>query len=157
MIVSRMTYLVLYVFTCFMCSAALAKSRDLFRQDDIVVLAGGENMLEVQRTGYLETALTIQWPDQNLRFRNIAWEGDTVFEQRRDVNFGTWPQQIKKSKATLLILQFGQAESLAGLPGLENFLAAYAKLIVSSTNQQTRVALLSPTPFEKTESPLPDL
>jgi hypothetical protein len=48
-----------------------------------------------------------------LRFRSLAWEGDTVFEQHRALNFPSWEDQLDQIGATAIIAEFGQMECLA--------------------------------------------
>ena len=87
-------------------------SEPFFKKGDVIALVGGEDMVVASEYGYLELLLTRALPDYHLRFRNLAWEGDTVFEQRRDLNFPTWEEQLDKIGATVVIAQFGQMESL---------------------------------------------
>lgn len=124
---------------------------------DVVVFVGGANMVSAQQSSHLETLLTMGFPQSNARFRDIAWEGDTVFKQQREMNFGSWPEQLARVGETVLFAQFGQMESLQGPASLPEFIQAYQKLL-DQVNQQTRqVVLLSPPPFEKPKPPLPDL
>ncbi len=84
-----------------------------FKKGDVIALVGGEDMVAMSEYGYLELLLQRALPDYHLKFRDLAWEGDTVFEQRRDLNFPTWEQQLDQIGATVVICQFGQMESLA--------------------------------------------
>ncbi len=88
-------------------------AESFFKKGDVIALVGGEDMVVASELGYLEMLLVRALPDYHLRFRNLAWEGDTVFEQRRDLNFPTWEEQLDKIGATVVIVQFGQMESLA--------------------------------------------
>ena len=104
-------------------------------------------MVVASEYGYLELLLTRELPDYHLHFRNLAWEGDTVFEQRRDLNFPPLEAQLDKIGATVVIAQFGQMESLAGKEKLPEFIAAYEKLLerLSSAGKR-RIVLIPPTP-----------
>ena len=82
-----------------------------FQKGDVIALVGGEDMVALSEYGYLETLLNRALPDYHLRFRNLAWEGDSVFGQRRDLNFPSWEEQLEKIGATVVICQFGQMES----------------------------------------------
>jgi hypothetical protein len=120
-----------------------------FKKGDVIALVGGEDMVVAGELGYLELLLTRALPDLQLRFRNLAWEGDTVFEQRRDLNFPTWEEQLDKIGATVVIAQFGQMESLGGKAKLPEFTAAYEKLIERfGAKGKRRVALIGPSRFE---------
>src|SRR5262249_31007409 len=91
-------------------------------------------------------------------FRSMAWEADTVFEQWRDLNFGSWPGQVEAAGATMIIAQFGQMEALEGVGRLAEFTAAYHRLLDQLGTRTRRVVLIAPMPFEKPLSPYaPDL
>lgn len=134
----------------------------LLRPHDVIAFVGGEDMVAMSEYGYLELLLTRALPEHQLRFRNLAWEGDTVFEQRRDLNFPPLEAQLDKVGATVVIAQFGQMESLgkggsrkaevgsgAALKAeVAEFIAAYEKLIERLTgNAQRRVVLITPVLF----------
>jgi hypothetical protein len=99
------------------------------KPNDVIAIVGGEDMVVASELGYLEAAVQKALPNHQLRFRSLAWEGDTVFEQRRDLNYPTLETQLDKIGATVVIAQFGQSESLAGPDHVAEFSSAYAKLI----------------------------
>jgi hypothetical protein len=120
---------------------------------DVVAFVGGEDMVAMSEYGYLELLLTRALPTYQLRFRNLAWEGDTVFEQRRDLNFPPLEAQLDKIGATVVVAQFGQMESFAGEGKLTEFVAAYEKLIERMNGGgKRRVMLVTPVLF----APKPD-
>ena len=121
------------------------------RTNDVIAFVGGEDVVEMQRNGYLELLLTAAKPELNLRFRSLAFEGDTVFEQHRQLNFPSSEQQLESLGATVVIAQFGQAEMLSGPGGPAEFLGAYEKLLARFTNGGRRLVLLSPTPIENSQ------
>jgi hypothetical protein len=128
------------------------------RQDDVVAFLGGETVVQELEQGHLESLLTAAFPGTGIRYRNLAWEGDTVFEQPRDVNFPGVPEQLERVGATVVFCQFGQAESLAGKDGLPAFVAAYEKLLDAVAAPPRRAVLVTPLPFERPANPLlPDL
>jgi len=118
-----------------------------FRTNDVIAFVGGEDVVEMQRNGYLELLLTAALPHHKLRFRNLAFEGDTVFEQHRQLNFPSWEKQLERVGATVVIAQFGQAESLKGTNELPRFIEAYSNLADLFLKGGRRLILLSPTPF----------
>ncbi|MGB0580886.1 MAG: PVC-type heme-binding CxxCH protein, partial [Limisphaerales bacterium] len=135
-----------------------AKGKFALQPNDVVAFIGGGNLEAAQKQAELETILTARFPKHKLRFRNVAWEGDTVYEQWRDVNFGAWSEQLAWLKASVLIVQFGQMESLDGIGNLPKFIAAYEKLLDEFEKQTRQIVLLSPTRFEKPSAKLaPDL
>ncbi|HEY3900958.1 MAG TPA: GDSL-type esterase/lipase family protein [Chthoniobacter sp.] len=119
------------------------------KKGDVVAIVGGEDMVALSDYGYLEMLLHRALPDYHLRFRNLAWEGDTVFDQRRDLNFPSWEEQLDKIGATVVICQFGQTESLAGRSeqNLPEFVAAYWKLLERfRAGGKRRLVIIPPTP-----------
>jgi hypothetical protein len=128
-----------------------------FQTNDVIAFVGGEDVVEMQRNGYLELLLTAALPHHKLRFRNLAFEGDTVFEQHRQLNFPSWEKQLERVGATVVIAQFGQAESLRGTNGLADFVEAYEKLLNRFTNGGRQIVLLAPTWFEPSPHSQADL
>jgi hypothetical protein len=101
--------------------------------------------------------LTAQDPGE-VRFRYFGWEGDTVYEQLRPLNFPDWKFQLQRVEATDVLAQFGQSESFGGKEALPQFIEAYERLLDQfERDREVMVVLLSPTPFEKMPPPLPDL
>jgi hypothetical protein len=117
--------------------------------NDVVVFVGGENARVGHDLGYLETLLSLHAPARGVRFRSMAWEGDTVFEQLRPLNFGTWTDQFRRAGASVIVAQFGQIEALEGKAGVERFEAQYEALLTGFAQSTKRIVLLSPTPFGK--------
>ena len=130
-------------------SAAAFAAEPFLRSGDVIALVGGEDMVVAGEYGYLELLLTRALPEHRLKFRTLAWEGDTVFEQRRDLNFPPLEKQLDEVGATVVICQFGQMESLAGKEKLPEFVAAYEKLIDRMRGGgKRRIALIEPHSFE---------
>src|SRR5439155_10727375 len=95
---------------------------------------------------------------QNPRFRSMAWEADTVYEQWRDLNFGSWARQLETAGATIVVAQFGQMEALDGTGRITEFATAYHRLLDQFASRTRRLVLVSPMPFEKPSAPdAPDL
>ena len=109
--------------------SAARGAEPFFKKGDVIAIVGGEDMVAMSEYGYLELLLTRALPDYHLRFRNLAWEGDTVFEQRRDLGFPPLETQLDQIGATVVLCQFGHMESLAGQGEAPEFIAAYEKLI----------------------------
>jgi hypothetical protein len=128
------------------------------KEGDTIALLGGESVVQENETGYFESLLAVAHPDKQLHVRNLGWEGDTVFEQPRDVNFPGLVEQLRRVNATVIIAQFGRYESFAGQAGLDRFVAAYEKLCDDLARQTPRMVLVTPWKFEKPTDPaLPDL
>lgn len=122
------------------------------RANDIVALVGGEDLVSASDDGTFELQLQRALPQYRLKLRCLAVEGDTVFEQPRDLNFPSIEQQLDEVGATVVVAQFGQMESLAGVEKLPAFLAAYEKLIEHlRAGGKRRVILMLPEPFGATD------
>jgi hypothetical protein len=151
----RSLLLLLSPLLCFTTSDAQTAKLDL-RPNDVVALLGGEAAVLEGERGHLESLLTLASADKHVRFRNLAWEGDTAFEQPRDVNYPDTIEQLKRAGATVVICRFGQYESLAGPEGLPAFVAAYERLCDPIEKQlgSKRLVLIAPGPFAKPRDPL---
>lgn len=139
-----------FLVAVFLCGAGLHAAEPFFKKGDVVGLIGAEDIVVTSESGYLEQYLERSLPDLELRFRNLAWEGDTVFEQRRELNFPTWEEQLEKVGATVVIVQFGQMESLDGVAKLPDFITAYEALLQKfSDGGKRRIVVLLPNRFER--------
>jgi putative membrane-bound dehydrogenase-like protein len=116
---------------------------------EVVVFTGQENLVREQKAGELEATLAVSFAAKQPRFRSMAWEADTVYEQWRDLNFGSWAKQLETAGATTVIAQFGQMESLDGVGRLTEFSTAYHRLLDQFASRTRRLVLISPMPFEK--------
>jgi hypothetical protein len=125
------------------------------RANDVVAFVGAGDTAAAGFTGHLESLFAVHSP--GTRFRNFGWEGDTVFEQRRDVGFPALPDHLKRAGATVVFLQFGRAEALSGTKSVQEFYAAYERLVSACLPQTARIVLVTPPPFERTSSLTPDL
>lgn len=135
------------LFGCLALRAADAPPHLVLRTNDVIAFIGGANMVALAQSGHLETLLTLRHPHHKLRFRSLAWEGDTVFAQPRDVNYPDLVTQLKQVGATVAFVQFGQMESLAGGARLTNFQTAYASLIARLQQVTPRLLLIGPMPL----------
>ncbi|MCC7377672.1 MAG: hypothetical protein IT581_23625 [Verrucomicrobiales bacterium] len=127
------------------------------RRDDVAVFLGGSLMVAVERSAAVETLCTLARPDLKVRFRSLAWEGDTVDGQPRDVNFPSSAEWLKRVGATVVFLSFGQAECLRGEAGLTAFRSDYETQLKAIQAVVPRVVLVIPPPFESKAPPMPDL
>lgn len=125
---------------------ASAADRLGLRTNDVVAVLGGGSAVASARSGHLETILAATHPGHHLRIRSLAWEGDTVFNQQREVNYPSPQQQLALYKATVCILDFGQGEAFQGKERLASFSAALEGLISRLTNEVSRLILVTPVP-----------
>lgn len=116
------------------------------KPNDVIALVGGEDMVVANELGSLETDLQKGFPQLHLKVRSLAWEGDTVFEQHRDLNYPTLEAQLDKIGATVVICWFGQMESLRGNEKVDEFIAAYRSLLTQLSGGGTRRFLILTPP-----------
>jgi len=139
----RIPLVVAAAFLFFAVRASAAES--VVQRDDIVGFVGGESMVAASEAGFVEVEALRALPRHPLRFRCLAWEGDTVFEQRRDLNFPPLEAQLEQAGVTVVVAQFGEMESLGGKAKLGEFVGVYEKLIERlAAGGKRRVVLLGP-------------
>lgn len=123
---------------------------------ETIVLMGGATVAAMRDDGGWETRLHRQFPGLGLRVRNLGWEADTVYLQRRpqffytetgDTREGSVPDQRMRLVPGILLLRFGKMESLDGPGSLEEFTAAYRTLIEALEPFSRRIVLVAPEPF----------
>lgn len=128
------------------------------QQDETIALLGGTEAMALAESGELEALLLAAFPQTRFHFRNLAWEGDTVFRQDRPMNFGDLPQQLLRVNAGAVFIMFGRQECLdRGNEGVNDFKIALEKLIATVRGQTPNIVLLGVPPFESKSPPLPNL
>ena len=121
----------------------------------VLVFTGQTNMVRQQRDGRMEAALLMAHHERQPRVRFMAWEADTLHEQWRELNFGSWQGQLQAAGAGVVLLQYGQMEALDGPDSVPGFVSAYHHLIDQFMQVTPRLVLVSPTPFENAPSDRP--
>jgi hypothetical protein len=126
------------------------------RPGEAITWIGGTEVVDLDRYGFLETALHLAYPNLGLHWRNLAWQGDTVYKQARPLYFytkagdtqtGSIPDHRERTEPGIVFIAFGKMESLEGPERLPDFIAAYAKLIDDLLPLTKRIVLVGPTPF----------
>lgn len=126
------------------------------RDHDLVAFVGGGSWVAMEKDGSVETLLTLAHLGRQVRFRSLAWEGDTAAARPRELNFPTLTQQLAELGITVVFAQWGVAESTAGERGRAAFRAAVESSVAEIQRQVPRVVLVTPPPFESKPPPLPD-
>ena len=122
-------------------------------QEGRLVWVGQENAVMEQEHGFFEALMQTAFASSRMTFRSMAWEGDTVYEQWRDLHFGPWPEQLRAATCSTLLVQYGQMEALDGLERLTEFKVAYHQLLDAFAQQTQRCILVSPIPYEDPQEP----
>ncbi|MFT5126742.1 MAG: hypothetical protein ACI8W8_000337 [Rhodothermales bacterium] len=124
---------------------------------DTVVTLGDSNAEAMRQFGFLETSLQLSFPDARARFRNMAWQADTVFQQQRPRNFGDLPSHLRDVGASVIFLHFGRAEVIEQR-SVSDFINTYSTLVKSLLPITERIVVVVPFPFEAAASEhLPDM
>ena len=140
-------------------ASAIGASLEL-KDDDRVVFLGNSFFERALDHGHIETALALAWPDRTITYRNIGWDGDTVFGHsraggRRRAIFGNpaegfarLTQHIHSLDPTVVFIAYGFNESFEGTDGVAAFREGLKALLGSIGKEGRRIVLLSPTPME---------
>jgi len=127
------------------------------RPGEVIVFTGPTHMVFEQQQGWLETLLATAAREQRPIFRHMSWEGDTVYEQPRELNFGSWKSQFEAVGATTVFTWFGQMEALDDTRTEADFEKAYAALLDDFKTTVPRIVVIGPLPFFRPANPhVPD-
>jgi len=131
-------------------------------EGDRVIFVGNTFFERDLRYNHLETALTARWPSRNVTFRNLGWDGDTVWGEARAEfgspadGFNSLSKHVADLKPTVIFVAYGMSESYAGAGGVEPFIQQLDKMLDMLSRTQARIILLSPIRHEDLGRPLPD-
>jgi len=126
------------------------------RAGETIAWIGGTEIADLDRYGFLEAGMHLAWPGLGLRWRNLAWQGDTVYRQARPLYFytkagdpqpGSIPDHRERTEPGIVFIAFGKMESLEGQERLPDFVAAYTKLVDELLPLTKRIVLVEPAPF----------
>lgn len=125
-------------------------------QGETISWIGGTEVADLDRYPFLEGAIQLTWPDRGLHFRNLAWQGDTVYRQARPMYFytkkgdpqpGSIPDHRERTAPGIIFIGFGKMESFDGAERLPDFVAAYKTLLDELAPLSQRLVLVEPSPF----------
>ncbi len=133
------------------------------QQNDKVIFLGAELTEQEIKHNLVEAALSLNWPDKNVSFRNLGWAGDDPSGLARGYFGGATEgyrrllEEIDRIKPTVIFVSYGENGSYAGKEGLEEYLKLYSRLISDLKTRTERIVIVGPTPAEKRDAPLPDV
>ena len=129
------------------------------RNDDRVLFLGNSFFERALEYGYIETTLALSFPDRDITFRNVGWDGDTVFGHSRtggrrravfgdvEEGFQKMVEHVRLLKPSVIFLAYGANESFAGLGGVDNFKKGLQDLVEAlSDSGKVRFVFISPLP-----------
>lgn len=140
-----------------------ARAQLPLEKKDVVCIIGNGLADRMQHDGWVESLIQKTHPDHQLRFRNLAYSGDTVDSRPRNKGFTPHEQYLADCKADVVLVFFGYNESFAGEAGIPKFKKNMADMIDKYRALQfngesaSRFVLFSPIAHEDLEDPnLPD-
>ena len=132
------------------------------RDGDRVVWLGNTFVERAQRHGLVEYALTRNYPERHIIFRNLGWSGDTVFGEARarfgtvDDGFHHLETQVHLVEPTLIFVCYGANAAFKGTHGLPEFVSGYGRLLDVLETTGARITVVAPIPHENLPAPMPD-
>jgi hypothetical protein len=151
-----------YILLLSLLASQSAKKPFELADGDRVVFVGNTFFERDLKFNHLETALTSRWPARAVTFRNLGWDGDTVWGDARAEfgsaadGFNSLSKHVADLKPTVIFAAYGLSESYAGAGGVDPFVAQLDKMLDMLSRTQARIVLLSPIRHEDLGRPLPD-
>src|SRR6266852_5707884 len=103
-------------------STAAAHSETFpLNKGDHIILIGNALADRMQHHGWLETLIQSRFPEHNLVFRNLGFDGDELTVRLRSAGFGSQDEWQTATKADVVFVFIGYNESFAGPSGLDKF------------------------------------
>lgn len=134
--------------------AALQAGSFELADGDRVLLLGNTFVERDLKHNRLETLLTGRFHARTLLFRNLGWDGDTVWGTsragfgREEDGFKNLQKQVAEVKPSVIFLAYGLNESFAGEPGLARFEDGLRRLLDALAPTRARVVVLGPVRHE---------
>ena len=142
---------------------ATAQADPMLVDGDRIVLLG-EGFIEREgQLSLIETALTAGHPQATLEFRNLGWNGDTIWAESRGVfdspaeGYRRMIELVGDLQPTVVFVAYGRNESYAGPEGIAAFREQLTRLCDDLTRpapanndqapQPARLGLVTPVPF----------
>lgn len=153
----------------YLCFADESKNKSFELSDGDRVLFLGNSFFErALEFGYLETALNLSFPHRNITFRNLGWDGDTVFGHSRtggrrravfgdvEEGFNRLVEHVRSLEPSVIFLAYGTNESFAGLKGVSSFKKGLERLLETiGEGGKVRFVFISPLPVDSKFLPDP--
>ncbi|MEM7375299.1 MAG: PVC-type heme-binding CxxCH protein [Bacteroidota bacterium] len=145
-----------------LCAACSRSNKPFLEEGDHLVILGNTFAEDFMRHNFFETLLYQNYPDLQIRVRNLGWSADEVGLRPRPLNFPDLEFHLKECKADAMLLCFGLNESYQGREGLAKFEAELLDFVVSLQTQQfngetaPKIALLSPLAYEQVNQHMPE-
>lgn len=129
---------------------------------DHVVFLGATFLERSQQFGHIESALMAAVGTRRVTWRNLGWDGDTVFSESRgifdspEVGYLRMVEHVRAEEPTVIVVCYGQNEALQGDRTPEQFRAQLQKLLDDLSPTGASVVLMSPHELLPSARPIPD-
>jgi putative heme-binding domain-containing protein len=136
-----------------MVTGASADTLELHKGEHICLI-GTALADRMQHHGWLETLIQARFPEHNLVFRDLGFNGDELTVRLRSAGFGSPDEWLTSTKADVIFVFFGYNESFAGSAGLNKFKQDLDQFIKHTLAQKyngksaPRLVLFSPIAHE---------
>ncbi len=136
-------------------------------ENDRVVFLGNSFFERAIDSGHLETRLSLQWPQRKIQFRNLGWDGDTVYGHSRaggrrravfgdaEEGFARMVEHVRSWKPTVIFVAYGFNESFDGVDAKVRFHEGLTRLVRELSAPSTRFVFISPLAMEAQEPAVP--
>lgn len=130
------------------------------KNGDTIAFLGNSFFERAIDYGHIETALALSWPEKNIIFRNLGWDGDTVYGHSRaggrrravfgdpEEGFNIMVNHVRLLMPSVVFVAYGLNESFDGKQGSERFRKRLLRLLGEITQSGAKVVFLSPPPME---------
>lgn len=133
-----------------------------FQDQDHVVLLGATFLERSQQYGHLEAALATVAGTRKVTFRNLGWDGDTVFAESRGIfdppeaGYLRMIEHVRAEEPTVIIICYGQNDALTNGRTTEQFQNQLVRLVDDVSTTGATIVLMSPHELLPAAHPLPD-
>lgn len=136
---------------------------------DRVVFLGNSFFERALDYGHLETSLTLRWPEKKITYRNLGWDGDTIFchsragGRRRQVfgdpeeGFQRMTEHLRTLKPTVVFVAYGFNESFHGIKGLTPFRKGLKRLLDAIATHSKQIIIITPPAVTHHDSPVNEM
>lgn len=127
---------------------SFVNGRFSLKSKDVVVFVGGENVVAEQDSGWIEAAITAEVGKDAPIFRNMGWEGDTIYRQPRPLNWGSWKENLNAVGATTIVVWLGAMEAFEAERTLADYRESANRFLDELATVTPRIVVISPAPIE---------
>lgn len=129
---------------------------------DHVVMLGSTFLERSQQFGHIEAALAAVAGTRRVTFRNLGWDGDTVFAESRGIfdspeqGYLRMIEHVRAEEPTVVVLCYGQNDALTADRSPEQFRSQLLRLLDDLSTTGATLVMMAPHELLPAARPLPD-